>query len=81
MILSAQKKHLTTLGWEMYFDVSLVLSHPQCFVRGSLVKFFVNVTLATNQSFRKLLRKVKGKDKSFLINGELFSGYCSLIET
>jgi len=56
----------------MYFNVSLVLSHPQCFVRGSLVKFFVSVTLATNQSFRKLLRKVKGKDKGFLINGELF---------
>jgi hypothetical protein len=72
MILSAQKKHLTTLWWEMYFNVSLVLSHPQCFVRGSLVILFVSITLATSQSFRKLLRKVKRKDKGFLENGELF---------
>jgi len=67
------EKHPTaTLGRYMYFNMSIVSSHLKNCERVSLIKFSDRVTLVTNQSFRELLRKVKGKDKSFLINGELF---------
>ena len=70
--LYLEKHSPANLGRYMYFNMSLVLSHLKGCEGVSLIKFSDRVTLVTNQSFRELLRKVKGKDKSFLINGDLF---------